>query len=94
LELLVNQYLDFAELQARQGKIMYMVGWKAKLDSFLKLNDRDILTSAGKISAEMAKELATAEYDKFVERRMMIEADRVDEELRKAIRMLTGGEDK
>ncbi len=39
LELLVNQYLDFAELQARQHKIMYMVNWKTKLNAFLELND-------------------------------------------------------
>ena len=52
LELLVNQYLDFAELQARQHKIMYMGNWKAKLDAFLDLNDQDILSNAGRISVK------------------------------------------
>lgn len=94
LELLVNQYLDFAELRARQRKVMYMADWKAKLDAFLKLNDRDILTHAGKISAGMAKELAHSQYESFVENRGMAEADRADEELRKAVRELTGGEKK
>ncbi len=57
-----------------------MADWKAKLDSFLKLNDRDILTHAGKISAEMAKELAAAVYDKFDEHRKLIEVDQAEEE--------------
>lgn len=93
LELLVNQYLDFAELQARQRKTMYMADWRVKLDSFLELNDRDILTHAGKISAKMAKELAHGEYDKFAKNRQMIEADKADEELRKAVLKLTGGQE-
>lgn len=94
LELLVNQYLDFAELQARQRKVMYMADWKAKLDAFLELNDRDILTHAGKISAEMAKNTAHIEYDKFSENRRLIEASQVDEELLEAVRKLTEGEKK
>jgi hypothetical protein len=32
LNLIVSQYLDFAELQARGRKPMYMADWKAKLD--------------------------------------------------------------
>jgi hypothetical protein len=44
LELLVSQYLDFAERQARHRKIMYMADWKSKLDAFLQLNDEKILT--------------------------------------------------
>jgi hypothetical protein len=88
LELLVTQYLDFAELQAKQRKIMYMADWKAKLDAFLQLNDRQILTHAGKISKELADEAAHAQYAKFVENRRMIEADEADEELRQQIRQL------
>ncbi|MCK4825843.1 virulence RhuM family protein, partial [bacterium] len=33
-------YLDFAELQARGRKLMYMADWKTKLDAFLALNDQ------------------------------------------------------
>ncbi len=55
LELLVSQYLDFAERQARQKKTLYMVDWKTKLDAFLALNDDKILANAGTISAEIAK---------------------------------------
>ncbi len=67
LEQLVSQYLDFAERQARQRKIMYMSDWKTKLDAFLSLNDERILTHAGSISAEIAKDLAFSELEKYEE---------------------------
>ena len=44
---------------------MHMKDWVAKLDAFLRFNERGILEHAGRISHEMAKELAEAEYDKF-----------------------------
>ena len=44
LELLVDQYLSFAELQAMNRKAMNMVDWISKLHDFLHLNDRDILS--------------------------------------------------
>ncbi|ANT65269.1 MULTISPECIES: virulence RhuM family protein [Prosthecochloris] len=62
---LVEQYLIFAQGQAMRRIPMYMSDWITKLDSFMTLNDRDILTHAGKISHEMAKELAESEYEKF-----------------------------
>ncbi|MCB1116538.1 MAG: virulence RhuM family protein [Chlamydiia bacterium] len=65
LELLVGQYLDFAERQARRRKVLYMTDWKKKLDTFLQLNEEHILTHAGKISADMAKEHALIENGKF-----------------------------
>jgi hypothetical protein len=92
LELLVGQYLDLAELQARQRKIMYMADWKTKLDDFLRLNDQEILTHAGRISKELAEEAAHAQYDKFAENRRMIEADHADEELRQQVRRLAEGQ--
>jgi hypothetical protein len=92
LELLVNQYLDFAELQARQHKIMYMANWKTKLNAFLELNDQDILSNAGRISSEMARELAHTEYDMFSNKRHMIESNKTDEELREAVKKITGKE--
>ncbi len=81
LDLLVNQYIDFAELQTRSRKVMYMNNWKTKLDAFLQLNERDILNSAGKISAELAKELAYAQYDKYANHRKSLEAKLAEEEL-------------
>lgn len=85
LESLVSQYLDFAERQARQKKILYMVDWKTKLDAFLELNDDKVLTNAGKISAEIAKELAVSEYAKFVEHRKKEELMCSEEELQKVL---------
>ena len=85
LELLVSQYLDFAERQARHRKIMYMADWKSKLDAFLQLNDDKILTHAGKISAEIAKELALYEYAKFEKQRQQEEILHSEEELREAL---------
>ncbi len=91
LELLVGQYLDFAEMQARQQKVMYMKDWIAKLDAFMKLNERDVLTHAGRISAEVAKEVAHAEYEQFLQNRRVVEADKADEELKQTIKWLTKG---
>jgi hypothetical protein len=42
--------------------------WIGRLDDFMKLSGRDILTHAGKISAEIAKLKADTEYDRFKER--------------------------
>jgi hypothetical protein len=91
LELLVGQYLDFAELQARQRRIMHMADWKAKQNAFLELNGQEILEGAGKISAELAQNIACKEYDRFSENRRLVEADQADEELREAVRKLTNG---
>lgn len=68
LNRIVSMYLDFAELQAKEHKPMYMKDWIQKLDDFLKLSGKELLTHAGVISAELAKEKADAEYDKFKER--------------------------
>jgi hypothetical protein len=62
---LVEQYLVFAEGQAMRRIPMHMNSWTAKLDSFLQLNDRNILEHAGRLSHDMAKELAEMEYEKF-----------------------------
>ena len=67
---LVEQYLIFAQGQAMRRIPMYMSDWVKKLDSFITLNDRDILNHAGKISHEMAKQLAEDEYDTFHTRRL------------------------
>jgi hypothetical protein len=62
---LVEQYLIFAEGQAMRRVAMHMADWIKKLDAFLTLNERDILTHAGRISHEMAQAKAEAEYEKF-----------------------------
>ncbi len=62
---LVEQYLVFAEGQAMRRIPMYMKDWIEKLNGFLTLNDRDILSHAGKISHQFALEHAEKEYEKF-----------------------------
>lgn len=69
-------YLDYAELQAERQNPLKMADWAARLDAFLQFNDYQVLKNAGKISAEIAKQLAEAEYNKFrVEQDQLFEAD-------------------
>lgn len=68
LNRIVNLYIDYAELRAKDHKPMYMRDWIQKLDDFLRLSDKELLTHAGSISAKLAKEKADEEYDKFKER--------------------------
>lgn len=68
LNRIVSLYLDFAELQAKSHKPMYMKDWIQKLDDFLKLSGKELLSHAGKISAELAKQKADTEYDRFKDR--------------------------
>ena len=65
LNRVVTLYLEFAELQAIHRKPMTMREWITKLDDFLKLSGRDILTHAGKITHDSALQKAHSEYEKF-----------------------------
>ena len=76
---LVEQYLVFAEGQAMRRIPMHMRDWIAKLDGFLHLNERGILTHAGKISHELALAYAQQEYDDFHLRRIADTADLPDD---------------
>jgi len=67
---LVEQYLIYAQGQAMRRIPMTMQDWITKLNEFLKFNDREILTHAGKISHEMAQQLAETEYDKYHAKRI------------------------
>ncbi|MBT8331077.1 MAG: virulence RhuM family protein [Deltaproteobacteria bacterium] len=72
LNRIVTMYLDFAELQALNRKPMYMNDWISKLDDFLKVSDRDILTHAGRISHDEAIKKAHAEYAAY--RKQLLQA--------------------
>lgn len=65
LNLLVNAYLDIAEMQAMDEQIMMMDDWKERIDDFLRWTRKTILTNAWKITAQLAKEKAENEYNKF-----------------------------
>jgi hypothetical protein len=65
LNLLVEQYLSFAESQALQRKVMYMKDWTKKLHDILTINEREILLDAGKVSHKQAENKAEKEYEKY-----------------------------
>ncbi len=65
LNLIVSMYLDFAELQATNGRLMKMKDWIKKLDDFLRISEKEILTNAGKVSRKKAIEKAKSEYEKY-----------------------------
>ncbi|MDA3886100.1 MAG: virulence RhuM family protein [Candidatus Delongbacteria bacterium] len=65
LNRIVTMYLDFAELQTIRNKPMYMKDWVVRLNAFLKFSEYEILNDAGKVSHEVAIELAKKEYEEF-----------------------------
>lgn len=76
LNLIVSMYLDYAEMQASNRKIMNMEDWITKLDAFLKFNEKDILTNASSVTAEIAKTFAENQYEKYcIIQDKMLESD-------------------
>lgn len=65
LERIVSAYLDLAEDRARRHIPMTMADWAKRLDIFLMADDREILTNAGTITAEIAKAHAESEFEKY-----------------------------
>ena len=65
LSLIVNAILDFAEARAKRHIPMTMQDWAERMEKYLLSDDRDILTDAGKISMEIAKDHAESEYEKY-----------------------------
>ena len=70
LNLLVSQFLDFAELQALEQRTMKMQDWVEELDNQIVLNRRKILEGNGKITHEDAIEKAEKEFQIYREREM------------------------
>lgn len=62
---IVEMYLNFAEFQAKNKKIMSQKDWIEKLNGFLTMNDREILQDKGKVTAKLAEQLAISEYEKY-----------------------------
>jgi hypothetical protein len=65
LNLLVEQYLAFAEAQANAKRPMYMKDWIKKLNDILTINEREVLLDAGRISKKLADEMAEKEFDLY-----------------------------
>ena len=85
LNLIVSQYLDFAELQATRQKAMTMQQWIDKLDEFLKISDSSVLAGAGKIKHEQAMVKAKREFKKYRDeemRRLESDFDKAVKEVR------------
>jgi len=88
LNLLVEQYLAFAENQTRQQKVMYMQDWIKKLDDILTINGNEILEHAGRISRKLANEIAGKEYEKYSKHRQLTEDKNALEQLKIEIKQL------
>jgi len=90
LNRIVTMYLDYAELQAQKGVVMYMKDWVEKLDAFLQFNEKEVLQDSGKISHAVAIVLAESEYEKYrVIQDRMFESD-FDREVKKILKNQIG----
>ena len=80
LNLIVNMYLDYAELQAKGHHPMHMADWESKLGDFLRFNGREVLENFGMVKREVAEKLALERYEQYDAHRRALEAvDDVDE---------------
>ena len=61
----MSAYLDLAENRAKRHIPMTMEDWARRLDRILQADDRELLQDADKISAEIAKEHAENEFEKY-----------------------------
>lgn len=88
LNLIVSAYLDFAELQARSHRPMHMADWVAKLDDFIRLTSRDVLTHAGRVTHEEAQQHAATQYEQYDQHRRQIAAS-TDSDFDAAVKRIT-----
>lgn len=85
LNRVVTMYLDYAEDQAVRQQPMHMADWVRKLDAFLEFNERNILSHAGRVSADMAKQHAEQEFAKHEETLRIREATEPTSDFDKAV---------
>lgn len=88
LNRIVTMYLDYAEEQAHHRKTITMSQWAVKLDAFLKFNEHDLLTHAGKMQTAVAQQLAQERYAKFDDQRRKADVLAADSEDIKEIEQL------
>ena len=81
LNRIVTMFLDFAEDQAERRKQIFMRDWRAKLDAFLRFNERAVLPDAGRVTREEAGRKAEKEFDLFEQRRRAQIEAKADAEL-------------
>jgi hypothetical protein len=92
LELLVDQFLSFAQLQSIEKRPMYMADWLKKLDDFIVLNDKKILQNAGSISHASMENIVDSEFEIYA--RKLVEEGSPDgtftkADFEKALRKIT-----
>jgi hypothetical protein len=71
LNLLVSQYLDYAELQAIEQNAMTMKQWIEQLDKILSTGNRPLLQNSGKVSHEKAIKKAEKEFEEYRKQEML-----------------------
>lgn len=87
LNLLVSQFLDFAELQAIEQRAMTMRDWVEELDRQLFSNRRAVLSDKGRVSHRQAIEKAEKEFDLYRAKEMK----RLESDFDRAMKKLTDG---
>lgn len=85
LNRIVTMWLDFAEDQARRRKQVFLKDWDAKLDEFLRFNERSVLPDKGRISREDANARANEQYEAFASRRRALLEAEAEREQQKAL---------
>lgn len=89
LGLLVEQYLAFAESQARRQVPMYMADWISKLNDILTINGRELLEHAGRISSKIAESYSAEQLEKYKENLRLAEKSESLDELERDIKSIT-----
>lgn len=89
LNLIVNMYLDHAELMAKSHREMHMSDWETKLGEFLRFNGREVLENSGKVKRAVAEKLALDQYEKYDANRRITESADIDE-LTDSVKRLDG----
>jgi len=92
LNLLVSQFLDFAELQALEEHPMTMINWIEELDRHLAGNRREVLKGKGKISKAQAIKKATEEFEIYRAREMAQLVSDFDRAVKNITQTDVGGE--
>lgn len=70
LNLLVEQFLSYAERQTVKKKLMYMKDWVERLDAFLIFNEEKVLNNSGSVSHENMEEKVRLELAKYNQKRL------------------------
>ena len=87
---IVNMFLDYAEMQAKAQKPVFMKDWVIKLDNFLAFNEKPILQGCGKYSRTQALRKSTAEYEKYKLKQKAVEKEKAHQEYIEDIKELNG----